>query len=128
MIVIGYKLTKSRDALTSSGTVLNASVALGNAAWFQTSVPIYRGQSGSPTLDATGHVVGAARGVSEVQPDDASQEGADGQAMVVGVDSISRFLGRTKTPFAKASSDHAEPSTRPASPANFIVLLECWRS
>ena len=128
--VIGYAVnrTKSRDALTSSGTVLNASVARGNAAWFQTSVPLYRGQSGSPTLDPTGQVVGAARGVSEGQPDDALQETADGQAISVGVDSISRFLGRTKTPFEKASSDHDALSTGPASPSDFIVLLECWGS
>jgi S1-C subfamily serine protease len=128
--VIGYAVTrtKSRDALTSSGTVLNASAARGNAAWFQTSVPIYRGQSGSPALDPTGQVVGAARGVSEGQPDDALRKTADGQAEVVGVDSISRFLGRTKTPFEKASSDHAAPSTIPASASDFIVLLECWGS
>ena len=128
--VIGYavKRTKSRDALTSSGTVLNASVAGGNAAWFQTSVPLYRGQSGSPTLDPTGQVVGTARGVSEGQPNDALQETADGQAISVGVDSISRFLGRTKTPFEKASSDHDALSTGPASPSDFIVLLECWGS
>jgi len=126
--VIGYaiKRTKSRDALTSSGTVLNASAARGNAAWFQTSAPIYRGQSGSPTLDPSGQVVGAARGVFQDQPDDALKEAADGQAEVVGVDSISRFLGRTKTPFEKASSGPAAPSGRPASPADFIVFLECW--
>jgi S1-C subfamily serine protease len=128
--VIGYavKRTKSRDALTSSGTVLNASVALGNAAWFQTSVPIYRGQSGSPTLDPTGQVVGVARGLFEGQPDDALQETADGQAVVVGVNSISRFLDRTRTPFEKASSDHDAPTTGPTSPSDFIVLLECWGS
>lgn len=125
--VIGYaiKQTKSRDALTSSGTVLNASVASGNAAWFQTSIPIYRGQSGSPTLDPTGRVVGVVRGV-EGQPNEALREAADGQATVVGMDSIARFLGRTKTPFDKASSDHDAPSTGPASPSSFIVLLECW--
>jgi S1-C subfamily serine protease len=128
--VIGYavKRTISPRALTSSGTVLNAGVALNNAAWYQTSVPIYRGQSGSPTLDPTGQVVGAARGVSEGQPGDGLQETADGQAMVVGVDSISRFLGRMKTPFEKASPDHAAPSTRLASPSDFIVFLQCWGS
>jgi S1-C subfamily serine protease len=128
--VIGYavKRTISLRALISSGRVLNARVALGNAAWFHTSAPIYRGQSGSPTLDATGRVVGAARGVSEGQPDDALQEIADGQAMVVGVDSIVRFLGRMNTPFEKASSDHAAPSTRPASPLDFIVFLQCLGS
>jgi S1-C subfamily serine protease len=128
--VVGYAVnrTKSRDALTSSGTVLDAGVAFGNAAWYQTSVPIYRGQSGSPTLDPTGQVAGAARGVFQGQPDEALQETADGQAQVVGVDSISRFLGRTKTPFEKASPDHAAPGTRPASPSDFTVLLECWGS
>jgi S1-C subfamily serine protease len=128
--MIGYAVqqTKSRDALTSSGTVLNASVASGNAAWFQTSIPIYRGQSGSPTLDPTGQVVGVVRGVFEGQPHDALRGTAHGQAMVVGVDSITRFLGRTKTPFDKASSDHDAPSTGPASPSGFIVLLECWGS
>lgn len=128
--VIGYavKRTISPRALTSSGTVLDAGVALKNAAWYQTSVPIYRGQSGSPTLDPTGQVVGAARGVSEGQPGDGLQETADGQAMVVGVDSISRFLGRMKTPFEKSSSDHTVPSTRLASSSDFIVFLQCWGS
>ena len=128
--VIGYavKRTIFPRALTSSGTVLNAGVALNNAAWYQTSAPIFRGQSGSPTLDPTGQVVGAARGVSEGQPGDGLQETADGQAMVVGVDSISRFLGRMKTPFEKASSDHTVPSTRPTSPSDFIVFLQCWGS
>jgi S1-C subfamily serine protease len=128
--VIGYAVqqTKARDALTSSGTVLNTSVASGNAAWFQTSIPIYRGQSGSPTLDPTGHVVGVVRGVFAGQPYDSLRETAYGQAMVVGVDSIARFLGRTKTPFDKASLDHDAPSTGPASSPGFIVLLECWGS
>ncbi|MDO8465724.1 MAG: tetratricopeptide repeat-containing serine protease family protein [Gallionella sp.] len=128
--VIGYaiKQTKSRDTLTSSGTVSNPGVALGNAAWFQTSVPIYRGQSGSPAFDSTGLVVGVARGVFQGQPDGEQQEAADGQAMVVGIDSISRFLGRAKTPFEKAPQDHDAPSTVPAFPSDFIVLLECWGS
>ncbi len=128
--VIGYALkrTMSPRALTSSGTVFNSGVARDNAAWYQTSVPIYRGQSGSPTLDATGRVIGVARGVSEGQPNDSLQEIADGQAAVVGVDSISRFLGRTKTPFEKASSDNAAPSTKPASPADFIVFMQCFGS
>lgn len=126
--VTGYaiKQTQSRDPLTSSGTVLNASVALDNAAWLQTSMPIYRGQSGSPAFTPTGLVIGVARGVFQDQPDGAQQQAADGQAMVVGVDSISRFLTRTKTSFEKASSDHDAPSTGSAPSADFIVLLECW--
>lgn len=126
--VIGYavKRTQSRDALASSGTVLNASVALDNAAWLQTTAPIYRGQSGSPAFAPTGLVIGAARGVFQDQPDGALQETADGQAIVVGVDSISRFLDRTKTPFEKASPDHAAPNSGAAPSADFIVLLECW--
>ena len=125
--VIGYaiKQTKSRDVLTSSGTVLNAGVALGNAAWFQTSIPIYRGQSGSPTFDSTGLVIGAARGVFHDQQDDTLQMTADGQAIVVGSDSIFRFLGRTQTLFEKASDRNAL-STEPAHLSDFIVLLECW--
>jgi S1-C subfamily serine protease len=128
--VIGYaiKRTKSRHALTSSGTVSNAGVALGNAAWYQTSVPIYRGQSGSPTFDSTGQVVGAARGVFQGQPEDASLDTADGRASVVGVDSIIRFLGRTKTAFEKASSDRAAPSAASVLSSDFIVFLECWGS
>src|SRR5262249_49508981 len=82
--------TQSRDAFTSSGTVLNASVASGNAAWFQTSIPIYRGQSGSPALDPTGHVVGVVRGLVAGQPHDAWRETAHGQAMVIAVAMVSR--------------------------------------
>jgi S1-C subfamily serine protease len=128
--VIGYAVqqTQSRDAFTASGTVLNASVASGNAAWFQTSIPISHGQSGSPTLDPTGHVVGVVRGLVAGQSNDALRESAHGQAMVVGVDSITRFLGRTKTPFDPASLDHEAPSTGPVPPSDFIVFLECWGS
>ena len=67
-----------------------------------------------------------ARGVSEGQPNDSLQESADGQAEVVGVDSVSRFLGRTRTPFEKASSDNAAPGAKPASPADFIVFMQCF--
>ena len=128
--VVGYaiKQTKSRDALVSSGTVLNSGVALGNAAWFQTSIPIYRGQSGSPAFDPAGLVVGVARGVSQGQPDGVLQEMGDGQAMVVGMDSISRFLGRTNTPFEKSSPGHDAAATVPGGPSDSIVLLECWGS
>lgn len=128
--VVGYaiKQTKSRDALVSSGTVLNPGVALGNAAWFQTSIPIYRGQSGSPAFDPTGLVVGVARGVSQGQPDGVLQEAADGQAMVVGMDSISRFLGRTNTPFEKVSPGHDASATMPGGSSDSVVLLECWGS
>ena len=62
------------------------------------------------------------------QPNDALRAIAHGQAMVVGVDSIARFLGRTKTPFDKASLDHDAPSTGPVPPSGFIVFLECWGS
>lgn len=125
--VVGYaiKKTRSRDTLASSGTVLNPRVALGNAAWFQTSVPIYRGQSGSPVFDKTGLVVGVARGVSQSQQDDVLQEVADGQAMVVGINGISRFLDRAKTPFETMPPDH-DGGIVSAPPSDFIVLLECW--
>jgi len=127
--VTGYAVqhTNSRDALTSSGNVLNAGMALDNAAWLQTSVPIYRGQSGSPALDSTGWVIGVARGVFRNQPDGISPVDNDGQATVVGADSVARFLDRTKTLFAKIS-DRDASNAKPTSPSDFIVLLECWGS
>lgn len=127
--VVGYAVnrTHSRDALNSSGRVLNTSIALGNSAWLQTSVPIYRGQSGSPAFDSTGLVIGTARGIFQDQLDGVLQLTADGQATIVGVDSIFRFLGRTKTPFEKASDRNAL-SAESAHSSDLIVLLECWGS
>jgi len=128
--VTGYaiKQTLSRDPLTSSGTVSDASIALNNAAWFQTTTPIYRGQSGSPAFNAAGLVVGTVRGISQELPDNEQPKIADGQATVVGTDSIFRFLNRTKILFKKASSNYEAPAKTAAFPTDFIVLLECWGS
>lgn len=120
--VVGYALKRTtvRRPLSSAGTILDASPAGGNVPWYQTSVPIYPGQSGAPVLDETGQVIGVARGVFDGRTDDSSQH-----TIIVGAESIHRFLRMTKTSFEKADVDS---SARPASPADFTALLQCSSS
>jgi len=123
--VVGYaaRQAMTRTPLTSSGVVLNPGSS-DNPAWYRTSAPIYRGQSGSPAFDEMGRVVGLARGV-QAPPHRSVPEAQDGEAIVVAVNSVSRFLARTKTPFATVSPDEAAAGPTPASRGVWIAPVQC---
>jgi TPR repeat protein len=125
--VTGYAVrrTKVRRALSFDGTVLDASPADGSVAWYQTSVPIYRGQSGGPALGADGQVIGVARAFRAGSANESLEETRDGQAMIVAVESISRFLGMTQTAFERVRPQDSAPTSRHESAPDFIAFVQC---
>jgi len=124
--IVGYpaQRTAVRRPLRLSGTVLDSTPAQGNVPWFQTSVPIHSGLSGSPALDQTRRVIGIAHAVPDAQKNESPSQFKEGQAAVIGVDSIHRFLRMTKTPFVEADSARSPAKGNSAS-QDFTAFMQC---